>query len=241
MNGSASASRPNPKGSTAEIVSYEAFQHLLKDTASIGAAYLRGKPHDSAIDIGCRDALALNLLYHDFGFKRLVGLDLDTETSIIQVLQANNDGKLDHARDFFDVYDTRLKTENADVYPAKLNRTEFYKRHSFYFGSIDGRVETITGQFGLVILSNVLHYKSTEEDCKRLLKEVARLLLPDGDTFIRVKEYFDDGTCRRDFPFERYVHLIQDVLGNQLSLNCIPSKNGNANEGRALIATTISL
>lgn len=150
----------------------------------------------SALDLGSGPGYTLFILYHDFGFESLIGVDLLSESGILAQVKRQlpledrtpAQQVLWHCSSLYELYRLLIQPRKGLVHRTSLQPLEFYQHFNFvwetgidhYLNSLDEKKE-----FDVIILSNVLHFMP-HQDAKTIIESAATHLTDDGTLGVRV-------------------------------------------------------
>ena len=145
----------------------------------------------SVVDIGCGGyPYNLYILYHDFRFKKLIGIEMEKEEEAFnKFLEENkNNCEIMKCKNRFEIYRNNIQVEPQDQ--PLLNRTEYYRvfdikfktKAEDYFKSVSKKTF-----YNCLILSNMLHYL-LPDDRYPFFIWVSTFLKPGGILYLRMNE-----------------------------------------------------
>ncbi len=148
------------------------------------------KENLSALDVGCRVPCPLFVIYHDFNFTLLKGIELSSESDAVKSFLKDAKAENLDLKTIYDVYLKDLKLDEEDIRLGKQLVDEItFKKHfkilfnlpaDWYFTKVQD-----TTMFDYVILSNVLHL-NLEPTATTIFEGAIARLKSDGLIFVRV-------------------------------------------------------
>ena len=208
------------------------FDFIVENGGSPVIDWPRLRRLDSVLDVGSFDGLSLAVLYHDFGFQTLHGVDLRTEAQIVRELSERTGTQFSS---LYEYYKIALTTGGE----PRMTIAQFESRLRFEFGtdffSSGGEV---FGKYDLVVCSNVLHEMFYEQQVRHCLNRLKDSLEENGSVFISVKER-PAGAVHRKFAMDAYDDMVEHVFGQSFEVGRISLTTEE--EGTALVYTNLLL
>ncbi|MBK7269427.1 MAG: hypothetical protein IPI07_07925 [Flavobacteriales bacterium] len=151
----------------------------------------------SALDIGCATGLTLLNLHYAFGTPHCEGVDEISETTATnRALKMLADKGITPGEHSLEALWSIVKTDDSDVIQQITERSLFRKRlHLTY--SVDAcDYDCQLPEYGLVVVSNVLHYLSFTK-AKRLLDKMRSVLGATSIVYVRIRTDFSHREMER--------------------------------------------
>lgn len=158
------------------------------------------KGGNSVVDLGCGYGMSLWVLYHDFGFTDLVGVDNRT---LDDMVRENNVANPSFAP-CDSIHDLYL---NLITGIDHLNRSDFERTFKYMENELYTFGHTHRNKYDLVLCNDVLHYAETLRAATDWLNGLIRLMKPDAHYVVKVKE--KPACWTNDTPDYTYVQLTE--------------------------------
>lgn len=197
---------------------------------------LRSDGVTSVLDVGFREGLALYPLYHEYGFRELVGIEISSERQLVS--QINKDQNESFVK-LFDVYSKFFRVEpelsGQQVLPQLISEAEYRRIFDFRY-SCDASefVSENSNQYDLVICSNVLHIIPDLDNVKKLVSSLKEYMSENGYIYFRIKERLDGSTIK-------HFHLFEEIINESFQDPSLKMYNHEvqSSEGRAVTFTNL--
>lgn len=178
-----------------EIVPFDGIWGSYRKLLDKGLLELPSGP-SAALDLGSGPGYPLFILYHDFGFESLTGVDHLSESGILTQVKRHlpleertpPQEVLWHCNSLYELYRLVIQPEKSQVHKVSLQPLEYYQHFNFVWEtSISDYLQSLDGkqQFDVVILSNILHFMPHQE-AKVIVRNAANQLAEGGTLWVRV-------------------------------------------------------
>jgi hypothetical protein len=188
----------------AQYQAYELIRHY-HEKESLLKEILKGS-EPSVIDVGCGGYPAnLYILFHDFQFKKLIGIEKESEEKAYATFLTNNNVKIDIQifRNRYEFYKKHIIPEPQDL--PLLNELDYYKTFNIKFNTKAEDYFKILSQntfFDCLIISNMLHYL-LPDDRKPFFTIVSAFQKTGGILYLRINKNFNEAE-------EDFLNLLND-------------------------------
>lgn len=140
---------------------------------------------ESAIDVGFQDGLPLWVLYHQYNYSRLLGIDKNSQYVITEDYRKN---KNPTAQNIFDYYHKEFRVPKSFPNNKIKSEQKFYNIFEYKTISMERYFsKPLHEKFDLIILSNILHYAKSQKSVEKILENVLTGMNSDSMIYIRVK------------------------------------------------------
>ncbi len=149
---------------------------------------LRALNISSAIDIGCRDTRLLHSFYHMLGIRKCLGVDRMSESEAVEQLNQSLKEDKEFVHDYISFYDTYVRgyDPTGEYIEARMRQEDYHEHISYVQQELDD-VDLAAKQYGLVVISNVLHYL-TMARCEYLINWARKSVDAGGWLYLRFKQ-----------------------------------------------------
>jgi SAM-dependent methyltransferase len=166
------------------------------------------KENITVLDIGCGLPFTHFFLFHDFGFNEIVGVDRASEKEIIaEIVSKQKKLKNSDIKSVYDFYISQIKfSEEEKIHLNYENFSNAFKIHYesdayCFLNELDSTLE-----FDFIILSNILHLFSGENEVKLLFEKVNSKLKNNGLLFVKVNH--DENIIARSLKQKTYSEVL---------------------------------
>ena len=197
---------------------------------------LRSDGVTSVLDVGFREGLALYPLYHKYGFRELVGIEISSERQL--VAQINKDQNESFVK-LFDVYSKFFRVvpelSGQQVLPKLISEAEYRRIFDFRYSCDAGEfVGKNSNQYDLIICSNVLHSIPDLDKVKKIVSGLKEYMSKKGYIYFRIKE-------RPGGSAIKHFHLFEEIINESFPNPSLRMYNHEVHprEGRAVTLTNL--
>lgn len=171
----------------------------------------------SVLDVGCRVPCPLFVLFHDFNFTHLKGIELSSESEAVENFLKDCKAEDKNYNTVYDIYLNDLKFDEEDLRLGKqfLDETSFKKHFKILFNlHADWYFSKVNDPtvFDYVILSNVLHL-NPEPKASEIFNGAVSKLKTGGLIFVRVNHNENPkakNLNHRTYDDEEFRNLFKD-------------------------------
>lgn len=170
----------------------------------------------SALDIGFGLPEYLYVLYHDFGFDHLVGIDIiESEEELISEIKRKTGNNSLFASSLYEFYNQTILLDGSEIEgrESKMTLDEYNRHFKIILGSMVQSLDPSEFKpFDFVILSNVLHLSPK---CEFVFNHSMRFLRPGGLIYLKVHHPDHIEKHYTNFPVKKRPLKISDATLEQ--------------------------